>query len=321
MKVTCVKTDRDINYFLSSFQILCEHWSIEDTLDNFRRHRKTENDKRIIIIDFDEAPEFRHSKPPLGWYIIGLTSDTTLKTEYTYSLIHKFSSTESILNAIQEITDESCYRQLGHFPLYIGINRYEMDTPHGVIPLPQREWRILNYLAQNLGRGVLSEELVYHIYDAGEEYDLRNVQKQMQVYLTRLRKKFMLILDSPVISFGTKTGGYYLLDFCPPNLEYIINRPNNKDYIVVDEATEKLAKDFYQKLSQIVAKWSLYELRHDRKLMCKHRRYTFLKNNLIFKDNFSLSKLIVLLKKIRFKKIKRPMKRVEEARVRELSYQ
>lgn len=320
MKVVCVKTDCNINYFLDSFKIICEFWSIEETQDNFKRHRRTENSKRIII-DFDQAHELKHSKPPQNWYVIGLTSDAELKTEYTYSLIHKFSSTENILNVIQEIMDESCYRQLGHFPLYIGITRPEMDTPHGIVSLLPREWRILNYFAQNQGRRITSEELAYHICDVGEEDEIVNLQRLQQVYLTRLRKKFFLMINSPVISYGSKTSGYYLLDFYPGILNYIINRQNNKDYIILDAVTENIIKDFYQNLSKIVAEKSLYELQHDEKLMCKHRRYTFLRNNLIFKDNFNLSKLIILLKKIRFPKIKRPMQKVQTEESRRISYQ
>lgn len=321
MKIICVKTDRDINYFLNSFEIICEHWSIEDTQENFRRHRRTENDKRIIIIDFDNAPEFKQSKPPQNWYIIGLTSDAELKTEYTYSLINKFSSNENILNVIQEISDESCYRQLGHFPLYVGITRPELETPTGIVSLQLKEWRILRYFSQNQGRRVSGEELTYHILDVGQEDEIVDPGKLTQVYLTKLRKKFFLIINSPVISYGTKTGGYYLLDFYPGDLEYIINRHNNKDYIVVDEATKKNIKDFYHKLTKLVAEKSLYELQHDEKLRCKHRRYNFLRNNLIFKDNFSLSKLMLLLKKIRFPRIKKPMKRVENEPARRISYQ
>lgn len=320
MKIICVKTDRDINYFLNSFEIICEHWSIKDTQENFRRHRRTENDKRIIIIDFDNAPEFKQSKPPQNWYIIGLTSDAELKTEYTYSLINKCSSNENILNVIQEISDESCYRQLGNFPLYVGITRPELETPTGIVSLQLKEWRILRYFSQNQGRRVSGEELTYHILDVGQEDEIVDPGKLTQVYLTKLRKKFFQIINSPVISYGTKTTGYHLLDFYPGDLEYIINRHSNRDYIVVDEATKKNVKDFYHKLTKLVAEKSLYELRHDEKLMYKHKRYTFLRNNLILKDNFSLSKLILLLKKIRFPRIKKPMKRVENEQARRISY-
>ena len=319
MKVICVRTDQDINYFLNSFEIICEHWSIEEVRENFRRHRRTENDKRIIIIDFDSAPELKQSKPPENWYIIGLTSDAELKTEYTYSLINKFSSNENILNVIQEISDESCYRQLGNFPIYIGITRKEMDVPQGVVPLLPTEWRILNYFARNQGRRVLSQELAYHVFDAGKEYEV-DCNNLLKVYLVRLRKKFFLILNSPVISYGSKSGGYYLLDYLPGNLDYVINNKNNGDYIVVDEATESLAREFYKKLWKIVAQASLYELRHNEKITSRCRRYTFLKNNLIFKDNFSLSKLLLLIKKIRFKKIKKPMKRVKTEQEGRMSY-
>ena len=321
MKVICVETDRDINYFLNSFQMICEHWSVKEVLENFRRHRRTENDKRIIIIDLDNAPEFKHSKPPENWYIIGLTSDAELKTEYTYSLINKLSSNENILNIIQEIADESCYRQLGHFPLYVGITRPELETPTGIVSLQLKEWRILRYLSQNQGRRVLGEELTYHIHDVGEADEMVDPHKVTQVYLTKLRKKFFLIVNSPVISYGTKTSGYYFLDFLSPDLEYIVNHHSNKEFIVVDKKTEEFVKDFYHKLTKLVAEKSLYELQHDEKLMCKHKRYSFLRNNLIIKDNFSLSKVILLLKKIRFPRIKKPMKRVENEQARRISYQ
>ena len=265
-------------------------------------------------------PDLLHTKPPENWYIIGLTRDQQLQTEYAYTLIHKFSSTENILNIIQEIENESCYRQLGNFPLFIGITRPEIDTPQGIFPLTKKEWRILDYFARNRGKRVSTEELKYHVFEVGEEYELQDSTVLLHVLLTQLRKKFMTIIDSPVISYGSLNCGYYLLDFLPGNLEYLINRTSNSSFIVVDKETKELVQDFYKKLAVIVAKKSLYELQHDPKLRSKHRRYNFLKNNLILKDNFNLSKLILLLKKIRFPTTKRTVLDVTNFK-EELTYQ
>lgn len=320
MHVVCINTDRDINYFLHSFNVNCEHWNDEDAKFNFRLAQRTENQKKIIIVDYDCSKWIATVTIPTNWYVIALTSDAMLKND-KMTIINKGASSENILNVIQDILDETCYTQLGVFPLYLGVTRMEIATHNGVMMLGKKEWRILNYLNKNKGRRVSGEELKYHVLDVGDEEDLVEGGKNLvRVLVAKLRKKFSLMISSPVISFGCKNSGYYLLDYFNEDWEYLINRNRNTAFVVIDDEFKQPLQDIYEKLKQEVAEKSIYEIRHNLRLTSHTKRYNFLKNNLTFKE-FTLSRLVTLLKSVRFPKRKKLLKKAETEGLAELEYQ
>ena len=320
MRVVCINTDKDINYFLYSFNIICEHWSDADAKFNFKLALKQENQKQIIIVDYDLTKWIQNVIVPSNWYIIAITSDLMFKSD-KMTIINRGASTENILNVIQDITDEVCYMQLGMFPLYLGVTRRELVTPKGTMVLGKKEWRILNYLNLNKGRRVYCEELKYHVLDVGEEEELADEGKKIvQVFVCKLRKKFSLILNSPVISYGRLNSGYYLLDYYNEDWEYLVNKDMNGFFIVIDNSLRKECEDLYEKLAKEIAAKSIEEIRSNLRLTCRNRRYNFLKSNLTFKE-FTLSRLMGLLQRIRFKKQKRMLKKAEVEALKELEDQ
>lgn len=320
MRVVCINTDRDINYFLHSFNIVCEQWSDEDAKFNFRLALKQENQKQIIIVDDDQSKWIRNITIPNDWHVIVLTSDSMFKRD-NMTIVNKGASTENILNLIQDITDEAYYTQLGMFPLYLGVTRREILTPKGSITLGKKEWRILNYLTHNKGRRVFMEELKYHVLDVGDEEELADGGvKLISVTVCHLRKKFSLIINSPVISFGWRNTGFYLLDYYNDDWEYLFNKDMNNSFVVIDESLKKDCIQLYEKLAQELARKSIEEIRNNLRLTSKSRRYNFLKSNLTLKE-FTLGRLVLLIKKIRFKKQKRILKKAEAEAFQELEYQ
>lgn len=303
MKVICGCVDRELSHYLGCYNILREHLNTEEEVEDYLlTNAGTTEIKRVCIFDYDNAPGLRNRQAPFNYHIIGLTSDPFLKVKDTnaYILINKDSSMLNIINAIEEILDEVLYRQLGDFPLYVGIQRKELSTPSGILPLVETEWRILSYLAQNKGRGIPNDELTYHVFYAGKGDEVESeLKKIVGVYICKLRKKIGLLFPLPVISINKRR--YSILDNAQKSIEEKLMFFSQNFHVQGTEELRNKCQELYQELTMYVAEESLKELRTSDKLNCKSKRYCWLRRNLEIKENFSLMRLERTLKKIQFK--------------------
>lgn len=303
VKVICGCVERELSYYLGCYNILREHLhSEEEVEDYFLTNPGSTEVKRVCIFDYDEAPGLKKRYIPFNYYVIGMTDDPFLKVEDTtaYTLINKSSSMLNVINTIEEILDEVLYRQLGDFPLYVGVQRKELSTPSGILPLLDTEWRVLKYLAQNKGRAIPGEELAHHVFYAGKEDELHiRLVKLLQVYICNLRKKMELLYPLPVLTIHKRT--YLILDNAQKSIEEKFLFFKTHFHVTGTDELRKKCEDLYQELTMHIAQESLKELQTADDVKSKTKRYEWLRRNLNIKENFSLSRLRTAIQKIRFK--------------------
>lgn len=304
MKILCCAIDTETSDFLKAYNFQREYIKKEDIEDYFLVHdTKNVNYKCIALFDYDKAPELKNIKHPVNYFIIGLTSDPYLleKDTTAYILINKDTSKTNIINTIDEIIQESVARQLGNFPLYVSISSRELSTPQGFVPLTYEEWNILTYFSKNPDRLIPTKELVYHAFYAGKEDEIENtLDRYLHLIIFRLRKKLSLVITCPVIN--TTCGGYKLYDCANSHLEDKIKGLSlYSEYIVIPEELRIKLEYIYKELLDYVAAESLRILRTDKTIKLGTYRCSFLKNNLIKKEDFTPRRLEYLLKKIRVK--------------------
>jgi hypothetical protein len=303
MKVICGCVDRELSYYLGCYNILREHLNTEEEVEDYiLTNAGTTEIKRVCIFDYDNAPGLQNRYVPFNYHIIGMTSDPFLNVKDTNAsiLINKDSSMINIINAVEEILDEVLYRQIGDFPLYVGIQRKELSTPSGILPLLDTEWRILNHLAQNKGRAISSNELMYHVFYPGKENEIESsLKKMLSVYMCKLRKKIELLFSLPVISIHKRY--YSILDNAQKSIEEKLMFFSQNFHIRASEELRNKCQKLYQELTMYVAEESLKELHTSDNLSCKSKRYMWLRRNLEIKENFSLMRLERTLRKFQFK--------------------
>lgn len=303
MKVICGCVERELSHYLGCYNILREHLhSEEEVEDYFLTNPSSTEVKRVCIFDYDEAPGLKKRYIPFNYYVIGMTDDPFLKVKDTtaYTLINKSSSMLNVINSIEEILDEVLYRQLGDFPLYVGVQRKELSTPSGILPLLDTEWRVLRYLAQNKGRAVPNEELAHHVFYAGKEDEIRTKTTDLlKIYVCKLRKKLELLYPLPVLTCHKQT--YSILDNAQKAIEEKFLFFHSNFHIQGTDELKRKCQELYQELTMHIAEESLKELRTNDNIKCKTKRYEWLKRNLNIKENFSLARLQTTIKKIRFK--------------------
>lgn len=303
MKVICGCIDRELSHYLGCYNILREHLNTEEEVEDYLlTNAGTTEIKRVCIFDYDNAPGLRNRYVPFNYHIIGMTSDPFLKIKDTnaYILLNKDSSMLNVINSIEEILDEVLYRQLGDFPLYVGIQRKELSTPSGILPLLDIEWRILNYLAQNKGRAIPVDELRYHVFYSGKENEIEgSLKRLLSVYMSKLRKKIELLFPLPVISINKRR--YSILDNAQKSIEEKLMFFSQNFHVQGTEELRNKCQELYQELTMHVAEESFKELRTSDNLNCKSKRYNWLRRNLEIKENFSLLRLGSAIKKIQFK--------------------
>ena len=79
--------------------------------------------------------------------------------------------------------------------LTLNTTTYEVKRGGKVIPLPSKEFSLLEYLLRNKGRPLSKDEIIGHVWD----YDADVLPNTVEVYIRYLRQKIDDPFDKPII--------------------------------------------------------------------------------------------------------------------------